>query len=483
MFVHLHVHSHYSLLDGLPKIPELVKKAKEFGMPAVALTDHGSMYGAIEFYQQCVKNEIKPIIGVESYLAPKSRFDKQGRFDNEPFHLVLIAKNKTGYQNLLKLTTLAHLEGFYYKPRIDWELLEKYHEGLIASSACLNGEIPKSIVAGDEKKTRELINKYLKTFGSGNFYFELQHRPNIPEQAKVNDKLIEYSREFKVKLIATNDVHYLNPDDAEAQDILLCIQTKKKQIDTGRMNMMGEDFSFASPEKMANIFSYIPEAIENTVKLAETCNLEIELGKILLPRFEVPENETPASYLTKLCQKGLLERYGENIAEEIKKRLDNDELGKIYSINTFRFSPFPHRVIDVGVTVDLAVHDIDIIMYLNRAKIRRIYAETGQRIHTSHEDMLNALIKFENSTTGVINTNWLTPKKVRELYLSCGIGVEKMAFAPSACPVAVRVVPRTLGTKKLVIGYWGRIIPRKGLDYLINFLRPLTQIRIRKKLR
>ena len=328
MFIHLHVHSHYSLLDGLPKIPELVKKAKEFGMPAVALTDHGSMYGAIEFYQQCVKNEIKPIIGVESYLAPKSRFDKQGRFDNEPFHLVLIAKNKTGYQNLLKLTTLAHLEGFYYKPRIDWELLEKYHEGLIASSACLNGEIPKSIVAGDEKKTRELINKYLKTFGSGNFYFELQHRPNIPEQAKVNDKLIEYSREFKVKLIATNDVHYLNPDDAEAQDILLCIQTKKKQIDTGRMNMMGEDFSFASPEKMANIFSYIPEAIENTVKLAETCNLEIELGKILLPRFEVPENETPASYLTKLCQKGLLERYGENIAEEIKKRLDY-ELGVI----------------------------------------------------------------------------------------------------------------------------------------------------------
>src|SRR3989339_1949985 len=192
MFVHLHTHSHYSLLDGLPKIPELVKKAKEFGMPALALTDHGSMYGVIEFYQQCKKQGIKPIIGEEFYLAPNSRFDKKGGLEEKSFHLILLAKNQAGYKNLLKLTSRAHLEGFYYKPRIDWELLTEHHEGLIASTACLQGEVPRAILSGNLAKAEELILKYKSTFGDDNFYLELQHNPNIPDQATVNDLLVEF---------------------------------------------------------------------------------------------------------------------------------------------------------------------------------------------------------------------------------------------------------------------------------------------------
>ena len=322
MFIHLHNHSHYSLLDGLPKIPDLVAKAKEFKMPSLALTDHGSMYGVIEFYQQCKKQGLKPIIGVEAYLAQGSRFDKKGRLDAEPYHLILLAKNKAGYQNLLKLVTVANLEGFYYKPRIDWELLGKYHEGLIALSACLQGEIPRTILSGDLAKARAIIQKYASTFGPDNFYLELQHNPNIPEQQTVNDRLIKFSAELNLPVVATNDAHYLNPEDAEAQDILLCIQTKKKQSDTDRMTMLGEDFSFASPEKMKAAFSYLPEALTNTEKIAESCNLEIELDKILLPHFEVPSGETPDSYLKNLCQQGLAKRYGNQITEEVKNRLD-----------------------------------------------------------------------------------------------------------------------------------------------------------------
>src|SRR3989344_3932341 len=214
MFIHLHNHSHYSLLDGLPKIPDLVAKAKEFKMPSLALTDHGSMYGVIEFYQQCKKQGLKPIIGVEAYLAQGSRFDKKGRLDAEPYHLILLAKNKAGYQNLLKLTTLAHLEGFYYKPRIDWELLEKYHEGLIALSACLQGEVARAILSNDPLKAEETILKYQKTFGPDNFYLELQDNPNIPEQRLVNEALVKFSEKLKIPVVATNDVHYLNPEDA-----------------------------------------------------------------------------------------------------------------------------------------------------------------------------------------------------------------------------------------------------------------------------
>ncbi|NLZ74390.1 DNA polymerase III subunit alpha [Candidatus Falkowbacteria bacterium] len=331
-FVHLHNHSHYSLLDGLTKIDEMVNFAKEQGSPAVALTDHGSMYGVIEFYQKAKKAGIKPIIGVETYLAPNSRFDKNTREDGRGYHLLLLAKNKTGYQNLIKLVSAAHLEGFYYKPRIDWELLEKYHEGLIASTACLAGEIPRLIVADKLEEAKKRIQDYNNLFGQGNFYLELMDHPELEDMPKVNAQLLKFSKELNVPVIATNDVHYFKKEDAEAQDILLCLQNKKKITDTDRMTMLGYgDYSMRSNADMIAAFKDVPEAIENTLKIADMCNLEIELGNIQLPHFEVPAGYDGNSYLRELCEKGISRRYPEASEEELKavrERLEY-ELGVI----------------------------------------------------------------------------------------------------------------------------------------------------------
>ncbi len=324
-FVQLHNHTHYSLLDGLTKIDELVEAVKKEGSPAVAITDHGVMYGVIEFYQKCLKEGIKPIIGMEGYLAPNSRFDKSSKEDKSNYHLLLLAKNNQGYKNLIKLTTLAHLEGFYYKPRMDWEILEKYKEGLIACSACLGGEIPQLIIAGKKEKAKKRIKEYNNLFGQDNFYLEIQPHPNLEHQEEVNTKLIEYSRELGVPLVATTDSHYINKEDAEVQDILLCLQNKKKIEDKDRMSMMEDDFSLKSNREIKEHFKEVPEALENTLKIAEKCNVEIELGKTQLPYFEVPDNFNEDSYLRKLCQDGLKERYGlsyEDIDQEKKDRLD-----------------------------------------------------------------------------------------------------------------------------------------------------------------
>lgn len=309
-FVHLHVHSHYSLLDGLAKIDDLVAKAKENGMEALALTDHGVMYGIVEFYQKCKAAGIKPILGMEAYIARFGRHNKRAKIDERPYHLVLLAKNRTGYQNLIKLTTIAHLEGFYYKPRIDWELLEKYHEGLIALSACLQGEIPSAILNNDFEKTAEIILKYKNLFGPENFYLEIQHHPSSKEQGIVNRELRSFSKKLGIPLVATNDIHYLNPEDAEAQDVLLCLQTKKKVEDTDRMCMLGEDYSFRPTEQMEKDFHDVPEAILNTKKIAEMCNVELDLGKINLPHFEVPGGKSADEYLRMLCYQGMERRYG-----------------------------------------------------------------------------------------------------------------------------------------------------------------------------
>ena len=283
-FVHLHNHSHYSLLDGLTKIEELVSYAKEQGSPAVALTDHGSMYGIIEFYQKAKKAGVKPILGVETYVAQNSRFDKSTRVDARSYHLLLLAKNIEGYKNLIALVSHAHLEGFYYKPRVDWELLKKHHEGLIACSACLGGEVPRLISAGKLEEAKKRILEYNELFGQGNYYLEIQDHPELEGQEEVNRQMIAFSKELGVPLVATNDVHYFKKEDAEAQDILLCLQNKKKLSDTDRMTMIGHgDYSMRSNNDMIAAFSHVPEAIENTLKIAEMCNVEIELGNIQLP--------------------------------------------------------------------------------------------------------------------------------------------------------------------------------------------------------
>ncbi|HPY08424.1 MAG: DNA polymerase III subunit alpha [Patescibacteria group bacterium] len=325
-FVHLHNHTHYSLLDGLTKIDEMVNYAKEQGSPAVAITDHGSMYGVIEFYQKAKKAGIKPIIGVETYLAPGSRFDKNTKEDSRSYHLVLLAKNQTGYKNLIKLVSAAHLEGFYYKPRVDWELLTKHHDGLIASSACLAGEIPRLIVTDKLQEAEKRIKEYQALFGADNYYLELMHHPELPELEKVNAELIKFSKKLNVPLIATNDVHYFKKEDAEAQDILLCLQNKKKITDTDRLKMLGYgDYSMRSNAEMIAAFKHVPEAISNTLKIAEMCNLEIELGKIQLPYFEVPAGHDGNSLLRKWCEEGIAKRYPNYSAEDllvVKERLD-----------------------------------------------------------------------------------------------------------------------------------------------------------------
>lgn len=330
-FVHLHVHSHYSLLDGLGKPENIIAKAKEDGSPAVALTDHGVVYGAIEFYKEAKKHDLKPIIGCEAYIAPSSRFDKVAGHENKPFHLVLLAKNNVGYQNLLELVSKAHLEGFYYKPRMDFGLLKAHSEGLIALTACLAGEIPRLIIQNSEEKAIEAIKKYQDIFGKENFFLEMQDHPEIENQMIVNKKIKELAAATGTPLIATNDVHYVNKSDAEVHDVLLCIQTGKSVQDGDRMKYIG-DYSLRSPEEMKESFKDTPEAIENTVKIAEMCNVELEFGKHLLPAFPTPQNEPAKDYLKELCEEGLKKKYKEEKHTEAKERLEYelkvvDEMG------------------------------------------------------------------------------------------------------------------------------------------------------------
>lgn len=325
MFTHLHVHSHYSLLDGLGKIPDLVKRAKEYGMTSLALTDHGVMYGAIEFYEHCHKQGIKPIIGCEVYIAPRSIEDRVPKIDTKPYHMVLLAKNNTGYENLMKLTSIAHLKGYYYKPRIDKEILKQHSEGLIALTACLGGEVPYFASVNNLNAAQKAIDEYVEIFGKDNFYLELQHHPNVPKQSEVNKIMIELAKKNKLGLVATNDVHYINQDDAEAQDVLLCVQTGKFLTDTDRMSMKegGEwlDISFRSPQDMAEYFKETPEAIENTQKIADLCDVEIALGEFKFPEFQLPPNEDYESYLRKLINERL-PKYVPKITQEMKDRLE-----------------------------------------------------------------------------------------------------------------------------------------------------------------
>ena len=305
-FVHLHVHTQYSLLDGMIRLEELFKKSKEYKMPAIAITDHGNMFGAIDFYQQAFKQGIKPIIGCELYVAPQSRFDKSASSIGETSrHLIVLVKNMQGYKNLMKLTTAGYLEGFYYRPRVDKELLKECHEGLIASSACLHGEIADLIVRGNTEAAKNAARFYQELFGEDNFYLEIMEN-GIPEQKIANAGLIEISKELSIPLVATNDCHYLNRNHSEAHDVLLCIQTGKTIEDTDRMHLSTDQFYLRSPEEMYPLFSLKPEALSNTVSIAERCNLSLEFNKFYLPNFviNIPE-ETLNDYLERKAREGL----------------------------------------------------------------------------------------------------------------------------------------------------------------------------------
>jgi DNA polymerase-3 subunit alpha len=320
-FVHLHVHSEFSLLDGANRIKDLPVRAKELGMDAMAITDHGVMFGAIDFYKACKANGIKPIIGCEVYVAPRSRKDKDAELDSKYNHLILLAKNNEGYKNLSKLVSLSFTEGFYYKPRIDKEILEKYHENLICCSACLAGEVNQAILKNDMEEAKRVANWFKSIFGK-DYYLEIQNN-GIKEQVLVNQKLIQLSRELDIPLVATNDAHYLKKEDAYNHEVLLCIQTGKRMTDEDRMRFETDELYIKSPEEMKEYFANVPDAIENTVKIAEECNIEFEFGHTILPNYDVPEGfETHFDYLKKLTDDGIIKRYGENPPEEIIERKD-----------------------------------------------------------------------------------------------------------------------------------------------------------------
>ncbi|HEX2142212.1 MAG TPA: DNA polymerase III subunit alpha, partial [Candidatus Limnocylindria bacterium] len=326
-FVHLHVHSEFSLLDGLSRSRELTQRAAELGMSALAVTDHGAMYGAIEFYQSAIAAGIKPILGIEQYVAPRRMTDKEGKTDADYHHMVLLAKNAVGYRNLLALTTAAHLDGYYYKPRIDKELLARHSEGLIGTSACLGGEVLRRLAAGDERGARQAADDYRSILGPENFFIEVQDH-GVPEQNRLHPQLVELARDMKIRLLATNDTHYTVPEQHEAHDLLLCIGTGSNVDTPGRLRFETNEFFLKSPQQMRTLFrGELAEAMDNTLRVAEMVDLRLEFDQLRLPHFPVPEGETAASWLRKECERGLVDRYP-RVTDEIRHRLDY-ELGII----------------------------------------------------------------------------------------------------------------------------------------------------------
>ncbi len=321
-FVHLHTHSEYSLLDGLGKLDHLIERAKSFGMDALALTDHGAMYGAFKFYLKAKAAGIKPILGVETYVAKRSHLDKEGKIDTDPYHLILLAKNETGYKNLLKLVTIAHLEGFYYKPRIDWDLLNAHHEGLICTSACIQGQVASLLRNGEDIEAEKVALQYAELFGPDHYYIEIQKHPHIPVIDEINEKLVQLSRKLGLPLVATNDIHYVDAEDAEAQEILLCVQTQRTIVEKDRpLSMLASpDFYMRSPDEMKGLFIQYPEAIENTVKIAKMCDITLSVGKWILPEYPIGQGETSGSHLEKMINDRVDARYP-SITPEITQRI------------------------------------------------------------------------------------------------------------------------------------------------------------------
>lgn len=306
-FVHLHVHTEYSLLDGSGKISKLIQRAKELDMKAIAITDHGTMYGAVDFYKEAVANGIKPIIGCEIYVAEKSMYIKDLQNNNDTYHLVLLVKNQEGYENLMKIVSEASINGFYYKPRVDFDFIKEHCEGLIACSACLGGQVSKNLLRGNKEKAKETALKYKELFKE-DFYLELQYH-GLPEQLKVNEMLVELSKECDIPLICTNDIHYIKKEDSKSHDVLLCIQTGKTIDEPNRMRYPAEQFYLRSGDEMEEMFSYVPEALDNTLKIAEKCNFDYKFHESKLPKFPLPEGIDAFEYLRETCYRGLFDRY------------------------------------------------------------------------------------------------------------------------------------------------------------------------------
>ena len=362
-FTHLHVHTEYSLLDGSNKIKEYVSRVKELGMTSAAITDHGVMYGCMDFYKEAVAQGIKPILGCEVYVAPGSRFDRDlGSSDDRYYHLVLLAENDEGYQNLVRIVSAGFTEGFYYRPRVDREILTKYHKGIIALSACLAGEVARHISANDYAGAKKAALEHLDIFGEGNYFLELQNH-GIPEQEHVNQMLIRMHEETGIPLVATNDIHYTYASDAESHDILLCIQTQKKVQDEDRMRYEGGQYFVKSEDEMRRLFGYIPEALENTNRIAERCNVTIVFGERKIPEYDVPADfaaeypseEPSLAYLKFLCEKGLRKHYGDDYRTarpEIAERYD-------YEISTIASMGFTDYFLIVWDYINFAkAHDI-----------------------------------------------------------------------------------------------------------------------------
>lgn len=360
-FVHLHTHSHYSLLDGLAKVDQLVNRAKELGMKSLALTDHGVMYGAIEFYQKAKKAGLHPILGVEAYLAPRKLTDKQPKIDSVYYHQILLAETDEGYKNLLKLVSIAHLEGMYYKPRIDMETLAKYSRGLIATSSCLGGLIPQSLLEGDRQKAEQITERFIDIFGKNNFYIELQPHPTLADQVKTNPQLIELAKKMGLGLVATGDIHYVLKEEKEAHEVLLAVNTGSALDRQDRMTLADIDLHMEGPEYFAAAFPDLPEALANTIKIAKRCRVNLELGKNYLPAFPIPKGQTEASYLQKLCEQGLQYRYG-NKSQEIREKAQGQLEFELQTINRMGFASY-----------FLIVQD-----FVNWAKDRAIYVGPGR---------------------------------------------------------------------------------------------------------
>ena len=456
-FTHLHVHTEYSLLDGASKIPELVAYAKELGMDSLAITDHGVMYGAVEFYQECTKAGIKPIIGCEVYLAKGSHLDMT---EKTRYHLILLAENDIGYHNLMRIVSKGQLEGFYYKPRVDKDILRTYSEGIICLSACIAGEVPRLINSGNMDGARRCVQEYIDIFGKDNYFLEIQNH-DIPEEKTAAEGLRQLAQEFGIGLVATNDLHYVRREDAEAQDVLLCIQTTSNVDDPGRMRFPNDSFYLKSAEEMAELFGAYPEALENTCRIADRCNVKLEFGHLLLPEFPVPEGFDAVSYLRHLCEEALPERY-EVVDETVRKRLDFE----LDIINTMGYACYflivwdfinYCRSHDIPVGPGRGSAAGSIVAYL-----LRITNIEPLRYHLLFERFLNP----ERVSMPDIDTDFCYVKRNQVLdYVVRRYGQERVSqiitFGTLQARAAVRDVGKALGMSYTSVDEVAKMIPRE----------------------